>query len=293
MSLQNTQTNLPINQAYNSVLLAFPATGSFTLRRALPAITMNPSTILLSADVSGSLQINIPKSYFTLNSATDSSGNLVNNSISFTSSQLKEILSNNVNAIASVGSLTSIFIHYENYVKAYFGNTTGFTLPYTLQGGTYDSSSQFIYNNNVTTGQNPTLTPIQVSSILTNSTDLSGSLTISNLTSLLTFVCTQNTFDNRNNSEIFTNGFIEGDLIYFSSGIEVKLQTNINNNGILKISSASTSFNIIDNSFNTLHDVSNTTGKILDYQFSNSINNIGTSNLNLTVNVPLLLRITA
>ena len=289
MSLQNTQTNLSSNQPYNTVLLAFPATGSFTLRRALPAVTMTPSTILQSVDVSGSLQLNVPVSLVSTGSiATDASGNLVVNSVTFTASTLITLLNNGQATIASVGSLENLFVHYNNYVAAYFGNTGGFSLPFSLlttaNTSSYDGNG---YINGLTTRSAPfenKLTEANVVNLLT--TDLSGSLTINNLTSLLTFVCSQNTFQNRT-TETFTNGFKQGDLIYLSSGIAITLTTAITNNGIQKLASSSASFSIIDTSFNTLHDVSNSTAKILDYTFSSN----GTSNLTLSVSVPLLLRL--
>jgi hypothetical protein len=292
-SLVNLQQNFAQNQPYTGVLLAFPATGSFTLQKNLPTVTMTPSTILQSTDVSGSLQINVPLSYFSINSATDSSGNLVNDSITFTADNLKTVLSSSLSSIASSGSLSSIFLNYDNYVATYFGNTNGFTLPFTL----LTSANTNSYNANgyidgfTTSAANRTLTNSQVISLL-NSTDLSGSLTISNLTKLLTFVCSQDTFGNRGGggTQQFTSGFKAGDLIYFTSGIQIRLRTSITSNGINKLSTsaASASFNLIDSSFSSLYDISNSSGTVMDYQFTSSE---VFNTLQLNVSIPLLLRL--
>lgn len=292
MSLKNSQNNLAQNVPYTGVLLAFPATGTFTLTKSLPTVTMTPSTLLQSSDVSGSLQINVPVSYFNINSATDASGNLVNDSITFTSNNLKTILSDSLSSIASSGSLSSLFLHYDNYVAAYFGNTNAFTLPFSLL--TQANINSYDINGYIdgftTSAANRTLTNSQVISLL-NSTDLSGSLTISNLTKLLTFVCAQDTFGNRGGEGQlqFTAGFKAGDLIYFTSGIQIALKTEITSNGINKISTsaATNSFTAIDISFNTIYDVANTSGTLMNYTFSNT----GTSRLDLQVSIPLLLRL--
>lgn len=299
MSLQNTQYNLPLTQAYNSVLFAFPGSGSFSLSRALPTVTMDPSSLLQAVDVSGSLQINVPLSYFTINSATDSSGILVTDNITFTSTHLKEILSTTPSPIASIGSLSNLFLNYDNYVAAYFGYTAGFTLPFTLLNTSNGLSGNNSYDANgyidgvTSSAANRNLTSDQVRTFLTSPlTDLSGTITVPNITKLLTFVCSRNTFNNRNQGDTFTLGFKAGDLIYITGGLKINLNTNISNNGISKIAtiSTSTAFNAIDNSFSTLYDVTNTSGKIMDYTFSS--NNIN-SNLNLSVSVPLLLRLIA
>jgi hypothetical protein len=294
MSLTNAQNYLNVanDASYTGLLLAFPATGSFTLSKILPTVTMKPSTLLQSSDVTGSLQLNIPLSYFTINSSTDSSGNLSTDFITFTADNLRTILNTNpdIPTIASSGRLSEIFLNYDNYVAAYFGNTNGFTLPYSL----LISENINSYNANgyidgfTTSAAERILTKNQIASLL-NTNDLSGSLTIRNLTTLLRYVCTQNTFGNRTNTTTFTEGFKVGDLIYFTSGIQISLRTNITSNGINKISStaSSTSFNNIDNSFNILYDVTNTSGILMNYTFSN----VGTSYLNLNVSIPLLLRI--
>jgi hypothetical protein len=294
MSFQNSQYNLPLTQAYNSILFAFPATGSFTLTKVLPTVTMDPSSLLQSIDVSGSLQFNIPLSYFNINSSTDESGNLVNDSITFTSENLKQIITTSSSSIASSGSLSSIFLNYDNYVNAYFGNTSGFTLPFSL----LNSSNTASYNNNgyidgfSTSAADRILTNNQIITLLNS--DLSGSLTVGNLTKLLTFVCSKDTFNNRGGAGAsqFTGGFKAGDLIYFSNGIQINLRTNINNNGIAKIATTATiaSFNAIDLSFSTGYDINNTSGSLMNYTFSNSNNN---TYLTSNVSIPVLLRLVA
>lgn len=299
MSLQNTQNNLPVNQAYNSILFAFPGTGSFSLSRVLPTVTMDPSSLLQAVDVSGSLQINVPLSYFTIDSATDSSGTLVTDYITFTSNHLKEILNTSSSPIASIGSLSSLFLNYDNYVAAYFGYTNGFTLPFSLLNTSNGLSGNNSYDANgyidgiTTSAANRNLTNDQVRTFLTSPlTDISGTITVPNITKLLTFVCSRNTFNNRPQGMQFTAGFQAGDLIYITGGLIINLSTNISNNGISKFSTitANNGFSAIDNSFNTLYDVTNTSGKIMDYTFSSNIIN---TKLNLNVSIPLLLRLVA
>lgn len=279
----NSQNKLAQNVAYTGVVLAFPASGSLTITKSLPAVTMSPSTILVSSDVSGSLQINVPLSYFIINSATGSNGKLTTDFIDFSANSIKTIINANISSIASVGSLSNLFLTYDNYVASYFGNTNSFTLGFDLSNNptSYDTNG---YIDGFTTASNRILTTSQVITLLS---DLSGSLKIDNLTSLLTYVCNENTFNNRTN-DTFSSGFKAGDLIYFKDGIQINLKTVINNNSIIKkqTSEATAIFNQLDVSFNTLYDVTNTSGNLVNYTFTNS-----NTELNLNVNIPLLLRL--
>lgn len=283
---QNTQTNLSNTTPYTGFLLAFPAVGTLTIAKTLAPITITPTTVLQNVDVSGSLQLNVSRTLFDINTATDGSGNLVQDSITITSTQLKNALyfSNaspppSSPSVASKGYMQNVFTNYDSYVNAYFGNTTGFNLPFT-----YTPTNIYGYQDGFSTQPNTTLTDDQIITLLQ---DLSGSITVSNLTKLLTFASTQNTFNNRQGLT-YQSGFQAGDLIYFQQGITLTLQTNISNNGVLKLASAQNSFAAIDASYSTNFDVNAGVGvNLINYTFSN----VSTTNLNLTVNIPLLLRL--
>jgi len=268
---QNTQNNLPTNTPYTGYLYAIPATGTLFYNQTLTPVTLTPTTLLGYVDVSGSLQLDLSASLLNgkFNPSTDSSGNLINNSITLTAD---EIYRNS--AVASVGYMANIYTIYNNYVNTYFGNTTGFNLNFTFSPDPYSNG----FTDSVLTSSN-------VSTLIS---DLSGSITVNNLTSLLRYSVAQNTFNNRSSGVTFTNGFFRGDLIYMNAGVNIVLNTAINNNGI-GLTPILSSFYAIDSSFNS--SITNNSNVLFQYAANPSPGNYTNTALKMSVTVPLLLRL--
>lgn len=221
-------------------IYVIPASGSLSIDQSLNNVKMYPVNDLSYADVSGSLQLNVGVGLFKIDNTINSdTSQFVNDSITVTA---QNIIGNLI-SVQSVGYLADIYTNYNNYVNAYFGNTSGFSVSFT----TDMSGAGKTYNNGKV---NTTLTPSNAAALLN---DLSGSITVSGLTELLRYICLVDPFKNRADYALYeyTNGFVVNDLIYFKSGINITLKTQIDNSGILIYSQNISSFQAIENSFNT------------------------------------------
>jgi hypothetical protein len=285
-----------------------PASGSLTINQYLNNVKMFPVNDLSYVDVSGSLQLNVDVGLFAINKSIDhATGNFINDYITITAQEIMQYLI----GVQSVGYLENIYTNYNNYVNAYFGNTSGFSVKFTTDMSGVGGK----YNNGFT---NNTLDSTHAVLLLE---EMKGSITINGLTELLRYVCLEDPFKNRPVYELYeyTNGFVENDLIYFKSGINITLNTQIDNSGILIYSQNISSFQtiddfhnkyaIIDSSGNYLETVTNTdlaatelitasspapanvggVGGPSTYIFNSSPPVYNNSILTMSVNIPLLL----
>jgi len=272
------------NTTYGGFLYAVPASGILTIDQTLQPVKMFPTNKLLYEDVSGSLQLNMNINAFNINNAIDNCGNLLQDSITLTANQ---IISNLIN-VQSVGYLANMYINYNNYVNAYFGNTTGFSITFTtnMPGGSYNNGFE-----------NSVFTIADAKNLLQ---DLSGQITINYLTDLLKYVCLEDPFHNRLNYGLyeFTNGFVQGDLIYLKSGLTITLTTHIDNSGIVIYSQNIESFQKIDTSFNSLSITDSSGNSLINYNsaFDTTFNSnppcYNNTFLEFSINIPVLFIIT-
>lgn len=228
-----------------------PATGVLTIDQDLSAVHMSPINDLSYVDVSGSLQVNVNKNLFAINNSIDNSGNFTTDSITVTA---QNILSNLI-SVQDVGYLSTMYQNYNNYVNAYFGNTTGFSVTFTT-----DMNSSTGYNNGF---ENGAFTKTDAFKLMQD--HLTGQITLSGLTELLRYICLEDPFKNRNNYGLYEylNGFVANDLVYFKSGVTITLHTEIDNSGILIYSQNIQSFQAIDNSFNKAV-ITDSSGNVLE-----------------------------
>jgi len=276
-------TQIPYTFPLTGYYYVFEATGTLSVNQNLKPVTLAQSNLLGNDDISGSLQIKVPLSLFQLPSLNVVDGQFINDSNTIQAGQISSAITN-ANKIVSLGYIEDLYINYNNYVNAYFGNTTGFTPNFTsdIIGGSYDNS----YNNSKVTAQNI------VDLFHTTSygiEGLVGSLTIGNLTNLLKYVCSADPFGNRGvgSNKTFQDGFQAGDLIFFKSGVTITLKTKINNNSVL-LTSNHQFFSALDASSSALHTVIDDAGNyLITYDFD-PLNDFTNTNLSLTATVPLL-----
>jgi hypothetical protein len=150
-----------------------------------------------------------------------------------------DILNIDTSQIMSVGSYSTVYSDFINYVKEYFGYVGGFT---TL----FSNAETFSYNDGIFDAS-AFMQIIQTTSDSSGGyTDLSGNITISNITKLLRTAVDSNAFGNRNvttgttssdpsnNSNYgVADGFIEGDLIFVPTGISITLNLDIDTESFL------------------------------------------------------------
>jgi hypothetical protein len=252
-----TTLNPPQNNiqpgTYNGPYYAFTATGGYTLEEGFDTIRLLPQTTINQYDVTNAIQVlfdvrtfneklglykdaaNIGVVSTSFDTATDIFGV---DSITLPAHEFVNGMS--ASQIISVGSYSTLYSDFISYVSAYFGFAGGFASLFNsaslfnINDGLFDASAlmHLITNNGTSDGSGAYIT------------DLSGSITISNINSTLRYAVESNAFGNRsnggNNGVAYydacgnfvqnygaSDGFIAGDLIFIPGGTTVTLNVNI------------------------------------------------------------------
>jgi hypothetical protein len=277
----NSQT---ANTTYSGSVYALGATGGFVMERGFDDIKLAASSEPLNVDVTNSVQVLMDVATFnsklrlTKNAAntavTVSSFDEVNdyftkvdgtelNEISLSATELKNGITKSAQVI-SVGKYSTLYSGFQSYVATYFGFDGGFSSLFT-------AASEFaIDTDNHFDGASfkSLLNGVAKNAAGNYISDLSGSITISNITKLLKYAVNANTFGNRTpiadlsqnstgtaidpvdkNNYGVEDGFIAGDLIWVPAGTTVTLVLKIdtesfaplNNQGVSNASSTAQS----------------------------------------------------
>lgn len=126
--------------------------------------------------------------------------------------------------ILSMGSLSTLYSDFNYTVLEYFGAPYGFSSlfsgeeHYNINNGVFDASALV----HIINGGTFNFAGSYVS-------DLSGSITIQNLTEVMNNVCSRNPFNNRpiDKARTYADGFIANDLIYATDGISITLSVDV------------------------------------------------------------------
>jgi hypothetical protein len=287
-----------IDTTYSGNVYALGATGGFTMERGFDDIKMAEAAAPLNVDVTNSVQILMDVATFNAklrlvkNAANDE---VVTSSFDevkdyFTAVDGSEISEISLSAaeltagvskatqVISVGKYSTLYSSFQSYVATYFGFDGGFSSLFTAASEfAIDTDNHFdgasFMRLLTSESQDPSGRYIS---------DLSGSITISNITKLLKYVVDGNVFGNRTpiadlsqnatgdavdpvdkNNYGVEDGFVAGDLIWVPSGTTVVLNLHIdaesfaplNNQGVSNASSTaqsqSTSFSSTNFSMST------------------------------------------
>lgn len=301
MSLSNISpsANDPAHSTlYTGSVYALGATGGFVMERGFDDIKLAASSEPLNVDVTNSVQVMMDVATFNAKlrlvknssntAVVTSSFDEVNdyftkidgselNEISISATEFKNGITKSAQVI-SVGKYSTLYSSFQSYVATYFGFDGGFSSLFT-------AASEFaIDTDNHFDGASfkRLLNGEALDAAGSYISDLSGSITISNITKLLKYAVNANTFGNRTpiadlaqnstgdavdpndkNNYGVEDGFIAGDLIWVPSGTTVTLKLKIdsesfaplNNQGSSNASSTaqsqSTSFTSTNFSMNT------------------------------------------
>lgn len=301
MSLSNISpsANDPAHSTlYTGSVYALGATGGFVMERGFDDIKLAASSEPLNVDVTNSVQVMMDVATFNAKlrlvknssntAVVTSSFDEVNdyftkidgselNEISISATEFKNGITKSAQVI-SVGKYSTLYSSFQSYVATYFGFDGGFSSLFT-------AASEFaIDTDNHFDGASfkRLLSGEALDAAGSYISDLSGSITISNITKLLKYAVNANTFGNRTpiadlaqnstgdavdpndkNNYGVEDGFIAGDLIWVPSGTTVTLKLKIdsesfaplNNQGSSNASSTaqsqSTSFTSTNFSMNT------------------------------------------
>jgi len=268
-------TTATATTVYAGNVYALGATGGFTMERGFNDIVLAPSSVPVNIDVTNSVQVLMDVATFnaklgliknSANTAVETSsfdevndyfkvGGVEKSSISLSAAELRTGISKSTQVI-SVGKYLTLYSGFQSYVATYFGFDGGFSSLFT-------AASEFAID-----GSN-NFTPASFKRLLTGETetaaghyisDLSGSITISNITQLLRYAVNANVFGNRTpivdlaqntsgtavdpvdkNNYGVEDGFIAGDLIWVPAGTTVTLILKIDSESFAPLNNQGTS----------------------------------------------------
>ena len=228
---------------YEDSVYAFNATGGFTMERGFDTIKLAEQSIPVYVDVTDAVQIKMDVATFntkldlaSFDSVTDSFGV---DSISLSAEELTAGVTAE-SQIISVGKYSTLYSDFQTYVASYFGLAGGFSSLFT-------AASEFAIDTD------NTFTAASFIALLTASaqdpsgryiSDLSGSITISNIAKLLKYSVDGNVFGNRD-PEVknwgVEDGFVAGDLIWVPAGTTITLKLAIDPEALAPLNNLSAS----------------------------------------------------
>jgi hypothetical protein len=246
MSLPNPDYDInnpdPSGNVFVGEVYAFNASGGFSMERGFDTIKLAEQTAPVHVDVTDAIQIMMDVLTFNdklglFDSVTDS---FVNDEITITAGELTEGVTDD-SQIISVGKYSTLYSDFQSYVASYFGIAGGFS-------SLFNAASEFAIDTD------NTFTGASFIALLTASaqdpsgryiSDLSGSITISNIAKLLKYSVDGNVFGNRD-PEVTNwgveNGFVAGDLIWVPAGTTITLKLAIDPEALTPLNNAGTSF---------------------------------------------------
>jgi hypothetical protein len=204
-------SNLTINAnpytydtSYSGLVYAFYATGGFTMDQCFNTIKLLPEATLYQYDVTQAVQVTFDvrtlnsklglykddnNQYITSSMFDISSDSFPNDSITLTADQFVSGMTSP--QVISVGTYSSIYSDYTEYVNTYFGYAGGFS-------SLFASASEFNVNQGIF-GANEFIYLLNPSSDPSgaNVKAVTGAITISNINQLLRYAVDSNVFNNR------------------------------------------------------------------------------------------------
>ncbi len=312
----------PINSGSNTAVLttsvyAIPATGGYTMARSFDNIKFRAGDAIARYDVTQAVQIlfdvatfnsklgllkdasnaNILSTTFEpIDDRFENSGVEVSSITLSAANFTTGMLSKNV---LSVGRYASLYSDFSTYVKAYFGYDGGFSSLFAAASEfAIDSTNSFTAASFVRL-----LTAEAVDISGRKISDLSGSITVSNITKLLRYAVDTNCFGNRtpsvdpsgtsvdpsyNSNYGVGDGFIEGDLIWIPDGTTIVLNVGIDAESFLPINNVGPNFGSALNTTQTTTFNTSYNAGLAPFSLSTTATTTGISR---TAKAPLLIRL--
>lgn len=219
----------PSGNVFEGEVYAFNAEGGFTMERGFDDIKLAPQTAPVHVDVTESIQITMDVALFNgkldLTSFDPETDSFAEDEIVITAEDLTAGVTD-PSQVLSVGKYATLYSDFQAYVAAYFGFDGGFSSlfvaasEFAIDGDNHFDGASFIA---LLTGSAPDASGSYVS-------DLSGSITITNIAQLLKYSVDGNIFGNRNPEDKnwgVSDGFVAGDLIWIPAGTTITLKLAI------------------------------------------------------------------
>lgn len=265
-ALANAINNINHTGTYAETIYALTATGGFTMERGFDDIKFREADAISRFDVTDAVQIIFNVATFNaklglVKNATNTTivsstfdevadcfknGAVDVSSISLSAAELIAGVNANGKQVISVGKYATLYSDFKNYVSSYFGFDGGFSSLFAAASEfKIDTSNNFTGASfaRLLRGETETAAGSYIS-------DLSGSITISNLTKLLRYAVDTNCFGNRtpnvdpsgtsvdpsyNSNYGLEDGFIAGDMIWVPQGTTINLKLAIDSESFLPL----------------------------------------------------------
>jgi hypothetical protein len=241
------------DEPYVGNVYAFSATGGFSMERGFDTIKLAEQVAPSHVDVTNAIQIKMNVELFnnkldlsSFNEETDMFGE---DEITITAEDLTADLTSATRVI-TVGKYETLYSDFQTYVSEYFGFDGGFS-------SLFVAASEFaIDGNNEFTGASfiALLTGVAADPSGRYISDLSGSITISNIAKLLKYSVDGNVFNNRDPATTnwgVENGFVAGDLIWVPEGTTITLSLAIDAEAFLPLNNIGPGRQIQNTSYDT------------------------------------------
>ena len=311
-ALGSAINNIAHTGAYATTVYAFNASGGFTMARGFDDIKFRVADAIPRFDVTDAVQVLFDVATFNAKLGlvknaqntviVSSSFDKVNDyfapagvevaSINLTSANLFAGLNVNGRQVISVGKYATLYSDFKNYVSSYFGFDGGFS-------SLFAAASEFAIDTNNQFNGASFVRLLNGEAVQPNGSyiaDLSGSITVSNLTMLLRYAVDTNCFGNRtpsvdpsgrsvdpsyNSNYGVGDGFLAGDLFWIPSGTTITLKIAIDSEAFLPLNNVGASFAATNYSQTTSYTGENFT------QTTTATTNLITR----TVRAPLLIKL--
>jgi hypothetical protein len=311
VALTNAINDITHTSFYAETVFAFNASGGFQMERYFDP-SFRQFDIIPRFDVTDSVQVLFDVAVLNAklglykNSTNDalvsssfdkvedwftSGGNEIS-SITISSTDFKTGLNANGRQIISVGKYATLYSDYTNYVSSYFGFDGGFS-------SLFAAASEFAIDTDNHFDGASFVRLLNGEAVDANGSyisDLSGSITINNITKLLRFAVDSNCFGNRipdnepygtsidpsyNSNYGLEDGFLAGDLIWIPSGTTITLKLDIDSEAFLPLNNVGAGFASVNYTQNTSYTGDN---------FSQTTS-ATTNRITRTVKAPLLIKL--
>ena len=260
----------PITGRCTGVLYTITALGGYNIHQAFPTITLAAVNPISKYDLTNALQVQLSVS--TFNAKLGNYNSIINRfpNDTITLNAAEFIAGINASRIISLGTYSTLYSDFINYVNSYFSYAGGFT-------SLFASVNTFDFNNGIFDA-NAFIALISEAPV-NGVPQVTGTITIYNVNNLLQYAVDANVFGNRANiaGNTISTGFLDGDLILVPAGTTITLDLQIDL-GSSNIPSSG------------LHQVSSSTIKYGDYRYSVSTV-AAMNNISRVLTAPLLIKL--
>lgn len=270
----NQYNSYPVlNGNYSGSIYAMTAQGGYLINQRFSTIKLAAVNPVSKYDVTNSVQVLFDVNTFNQKIGTYNNGRFTNDTISLTAQEFASGI-NNSSQILSVGVYTSLYSDFASYVNTYFNYANGFTSLFTDQApfpsANFDASDFLT----IIKGKATDASGAYIS-------NLTGSIQIYNINSIITYAAQYNIFGNRDITQVSTiipNGFVDGDIIIIPQGTTATLSLGLD---ITATGLSPAAVNQQSSSINRYGD------SLFNISSSAALNNI-----TQTAKAPLLIRLT-